>query len=90
VCAAICMDQLGDPRNSGCRHAKIVHKRLAARRKSRLVYDKERRTIVDPRDPDYSRIGMFVLHNCARCDDGKKPCVIGNPSQCEYPHARND
>jgi len=31
VCAAICMDQLGNPRNSGCRHAKIVHKRLAAR-----------------------------------------------------------
>lgn len=44
----------------------------------------------DPRDPDYSRTGMFVLHNCSRCSDGKKPCVVGNPSQCEYPHARND
>ena len=44
----------------------------------------------DPRGPDHSRIGMFVLHNCARCDSGKMPCVSGNPSQCEYPHARNE
>ena len=62
----------------------------AAPEEPHLVYDKERRTIVDPRDPDHSRVGMFVLHNCARCDDGKKPCVVGNPRQCEYPHARND
>ena len=62
----------------------------AAPDESHLVYDKERRTIVDPRDPDHSRTGMFVLHNCARCDDGKKPCVAGNPRQCVYPHARND
>jgi hypothetical protein len=40
--------------------------------------------------PDHSREGMFVYHNCYRCDDGKKPCVQGGPHRCEYPHARND
>ena len=45
---------------------------------------------VDPRDPDYTRVGMFVLHNCARCKDGREPCITGNPRQCEYPHARDD
>jgi len=44
----------------------------------------------DARDPDYSRSGIFVHHNCWRCLDGKMPCVRGNPSQCDYPHARND
>ena len=55
-----------------------------------LVYDKERRTIIDSRDTDQSRTGMFVLHNCSRCNDGNKQCVGGNPRQCEYPYARND
>lgn len=45
---------------------------------------------VDPRDPDYSKEGIFVYHNCSRCNDGKKPCVEGNPLKCQYPHARND
>lgn len=60
--------------------------------KRQLRYDKERRTITspDPRDPDHTRIGMFVLHNCWHCKDGREPCVAGNPHQCEYPHARND
>ncbi len=44
----------------------------------------------DPRDPDYSREGMFQTHNCWKCNDGAKPCVAGSPLQCEYPHARND
>lgn len=44
----------------------------------------------DPRDPDYSRIGIFVNHNCSRCRDGELPCKSGNPNRCEYPHARND
>lgn len=44
----------------------------------------------DPRDPDHSRSGIFVYHNCWKCQDGKKPCANGNPSRCEYPHARND
>ena len=44
----------------------------------------------DPRDPDYSRDGIFVYHNCWKCKSGEKPCVVGNPRQCEYPHARND
>lgn len=45
---------------------------------------------VDPRDPDYSRPGIFATHNCWKCKDGQKPCVTGNPRGCEYPHARND
>jgi len=45
---------------------------------------------VDPRDPDYSREGRFVWHNCWRCNNGNKPCVQRDPSQCEYLHARND
>lgn len=40
--------------------------------------------------PDYSREGVFVYHNCWRCDDGKKPCPKGNPRNCENPHARDD
>lgn len=57
-----------------------------------LIYDKTKRTIIspDPRDPDYTRSGMFILHNCFRCKDGREACVVGNPRQCEYPHARND
>jgi hypothetical protein len=45
---------------------------------------------LDPRDPDPSREGIFRHHNCARCRSGEKPCVRGNPAQCEWPHARND
>jgi len=45
---------------------------------------------VDPRDPDYSREGVFVDHNCWRCDSGKKPCIKGNPRDCDTLHARND
>ena len=45
---------------------------------------------VDPRDPDYSRKGIFIHHNCYRCNDGTLPCVRGNPNSCEFPHARND
>ena len=66
------------------------NERLAAARKKRLVYDKAQRTIVDSRDPDHSRTGIFVMHNCWRCDDGKKPCVQGGPHRCEFPHARDD
>lgn len=45
---------------------------------------------VDPRDPDPSRPGVFRDHNCWKCRDGQKPCVVGNPRNCENPHARND
>lgn len=44
----------------------------------------------DPRDPDYSRPGIFATHNCWKCQSGKMPCKSGNPHDCEYPHARND
>jgi hypothetical protein len=47
----------------------------------------------DPRDPrpagTYSH-PMFRDHNCSRCDSGAKPCPKGNPSRCDWPHARND
>lgn len=43
-----------------------------------------------PMDPDYSRTGVFVDHNCWKCSSGEKPCVVGNPRSCEYLHARND
>lgn len=45
---------------------------------------------VDPRDPDHSRTGIFVLHNCWKCRNGEKPCVNRYPNQCDYPRARND
>jgi hypothetical protein len=44
----------------------------------------------DPRDPDYSRKGIFIHHNCTRCQNGAKPCPYGSPNVCEWPHARND
>lgn len=47
-----------------------------------------RRTIV--RDADPTKTGMFVFHTCWKCGDGERPCIAGNPRQCEYPHARND
>lgn len=64
------------------------NERLAASRKAHLVYDKEKRTVVDAAYP--AKTGMFVLHSCWKCLDGKKSCISGNPRQCEYPHARND
>lgn len=44
----------------------------------------------DPRDPDPTREGIFVYHNCYRCQSGKRACVRGDPRRCEFPHARND
>ena len=44
----------------------------------------------DPRDPDYSRSGIFVNHNCSRCRNGELPCKRGAPNRSDYPHARND
>lgn len=46
--------------------------------------------IVDPRDPDPSREGMWRYHNCSYCDDGRKPCKQGGAHRCSNPHARND
>jgi len=48
---------------------------------------------VDPRDPRRLLPGMhpkFEYHNCARCKDGERACVRGDPGRCEWPHARND
>lgn len=44
----------------------------------------------DPRDPDHSRTGIFVYHNCSKCRNGERPCVNGSPSRCDHPRARND
>lgn len=45
---------------------------------------------IDGRDPDHSRSGIFIHHNCWRCKSGAEPCAVGNPNDCEYPQARND
>ncbi len=44
----------------------------------------------DPRDPDYSREGIFQTHNCWRCNHGELACKTENPGMCPYPRARND
>ena len=48
----------------------------------------------EPRDEAYLRSRnipmIFRNHNCARCHDGERACVRGNPSTCGWPHARND
>ncbi len=44
----------------------------------------------DPRDPENTRPGIFRNHNCTYCDNGKKDCLVGLPSWCPHPHARND
>jgi len=49
-----------------------------------------RQARTDSRDPHPTRTGIFRLHNCWKCKTGEKPCVSGNPSQCDYPRARND
>lgn len=51
------------------------------------------RTAIDPRDPDYSRPGIFAHHNCSRCKDGadlSRCPTPDSPGNCGYPHARND
>lgn len=46
----------------------------------------------DAREPRHNpQHPMFLDHNCWKCGSGDRPCVHrGGPSQCEYPHARND
>lgn len=47
----------------------------------------------DPRDPDYSRPGIFAHHNCSRCKNGtdlSRCPTPERPGNCGYPHARND
>jgi hypothetical protein len=45
---------------------------------------------LDPRDPDHSRQGIFVNHNCSYCHNGELPCRQGDPNRCGNPMARND
>ena len=72
--------------------SKLAHSNQATmdQIEARAISDEKSGEPLDPRDPDHSREGIFVLHNCSRCSDGRRPCVVGNPSRCEYPHARND
>ena len=44
----------------------------------------------DGREPDYTREGIFVYHDCWKCQHGAKPCPHAGAHRCEYPHARND
>lgn len=45
---------------------------------------------LDGRDPDHSRTGIFVHHDCWRRNHGALPCANGSPNRCENPRARND
>lgn len=45
---------------------------------------------LDPRDPDHTKTGVFIYHNCARCRSGALPCVKGAPHLCDNLHARDD
>ena len=44
----------------------------------------------DPREPDYTREGVFIYHNCYRCKNGTLPCRSGSPNRCDNLTARND
>jgi hypothetical protein len=48
----------------------------------------------EPRDESYLKSRNISLrfrdHNCARCHDGERACVKGDPGRCDWPHARND
>lgn len=81
----------------GERNARLRRRRLDNQERNRIAAEADRLGLLetaqawrDSRDPDHSRSGIFVLHNCWKCGDGARPCVAGNPRQCEYPHARND
>jgi hypothetical protein len=52
--------------------------------------DEEERRRERGMGPRHDRAGMFVYHDCWKCRDGSKPCVSGDPGNCEYPHARDD
>jgi hypothetical protein len=73
-----------------------VNDPAAGERRARRIADLVRSMhVADPRDPrpDHEMVGrhaMFRDHNCSRCKSGERPCVSGNPGQCEWPHARND
>jgi len=45
---------------------------------------------LDTRDPDPSREGIFLYHNCSVCRNGAKPCTSSVPGNCGNPIARND
>ena len=76
--------------------AGITHNAITALRNACVQSPAERREggkdtgVIDPRDPDYSRPGIFATHNCWKCRDGQQPCVCGDPRRCEYPHARDN
>lgn len=81
----------------GERNVRLRRRRLGNQERNRIAAEADRLGLPetakawrDSRDPDRSRSGIFVLHNCWKCEDGARPCVAGNTQQCEYPHARDD
>jgi hypothetical protein len=57
----------------------------------RIETDEKPTKPIDPRDPDYTRTGIFQTHNCGRCKNGELPCTLGvSPRNCGYLYARND
>lgn len=40
--------------------------------------------------PDPTKTGIFSDHRCSWCRDGELPCRQGQPTNCDYPRARND
>jgi hypothetical protein len=47
----------------------------------------------DPREPDYSRSGIFATHDCWKCRDGSdllRCPTPARPGNCGYPRARKE
>lgn len=63
---------------------------LASSARAALIGGTFQPTYRDPRDPDHTRTGIFVNHNCTGCRNGALPCREGNSRSCSYLHARND
>ena len=57
------------------------------------AYDEVEVKLLDSRDPDPTRNGIFRDHNCARCQNGvdlARCPTPDRPGNCGEPHARND
>lgn len=51
---------------------------------TKAAFEKAMAPRENPRHP------KFRNHNCWKCREGERQCAEGNPTQCSYPHARND
>ncbi len=60
-------------------------------RKGKLVKYDFVRIPLNPQGTTTRRLeGIFRDHSRYRCKDGEKPCIRGNPQQCDYLYERND